>query len=84
MDLSGDYDKAALEEQKVFLKDLGPYRKLATKDSKMAFFMRLGKLWFLRWPLKRARYLDFKGMEFRQGEIFKVCIPHCRVLPSLT
>jgi hypothetical protein len=84
MDLSGDYDKAALEEQKVFLKDLGPYRKLATKDSKMAFFMRLGKLWFLRWLLKRTRYLDFKGMEFRQGEIFKVRIPHCRVLPSLT
>lgn len=45
---------------------------MESKDSKHAFLMRLSKLWFLRWPLKCARYLDFKGMRFREDQIWHV------------
>ena len=75
MDLTRDYDATTLKEQKDFLKELGPYQTLATNDSKNAFLARVNKLWFLRWPLTPARYLDFQGMRHREGQIWKVNIP---------
>ena len=75
MNLSGDYDKTTLKEQKGFLKELGPYRSLALQDSKEAFLRRVRKLWFIRWPLKPVRYLDFKGMVHRENQIWKVSFP---------
>jgi len=75
MNLTGDYDATTLKEQKTFLKELGPYQTLAAKDSKSAFLTRVNKLWFLRWPLKPARYIDFQGMRHRESQIWKVNIP---------
>jgi hypothetical protein len=75
MNLARDYDATTLKEQKAFLKELGPYRTLATNDSNDAFLARVNKLWFLRWPLKPARYIDFLGMRHREGQIWKVNTP---------
>jgi hypothetical protein len=72
MDLTRDYGVMTLNEQKDFLKELGPYHKLAADDSKNAFLTRVNKLWFLRWPLKPAQYIDFQGMRHREGQIWKV------------
>ena len=72
LDLTRDYDATTLKEQKAFLKELGPYRTLATQDSNYAFLTRVKELWFLRWPLKPARYIDFMGMRHREGQIWKV------------
>jgi hypothetical protein len=74
MNLSGDYDAETLKEQKVFLKELGPYRSLAAADSKDVFLAQLKSLWFIRWPLKLSRYIDFQGMQFRENQIWKVSI----------
>ena len=71
-DLTWDYDAMTLKEQKAFLKELRPYRTLATQDSIYAFLMHVKELWFLHWPLKPARYIDFMGMCHWEGQIWKV------------
>jgi hypothetical protein len=83
MNLSRDYDATTLQEQKTFLKELGPYHTLAAKDSKYAFLTRVKKLWFLRWPLKLAQYIDFQGMCHREDQIWKVNIPPSMLLPPV-
>ena len=75
MDLTRDYDATTLKEQKTFLKELGPYHTLAANNSKCAFLTHVNKLWFLHWPLKPARYIDFQGMRHRESQIWKVNIP---------
>ena len=60
-------------EQKVFLKELGPFRTLALTDSKYAFLRHLCTLWFQCWPLWVEWYIDHKGMMHRE-QIWKVSI----------
>jgi hypothetical protein len=74
INLSRDYDETARTEQKAFLMEMGPYRSLAAKDSKLAFLRRVRTLWFLRWPLQLGRYLDHEGMRHRKEQIWKVSI----------
>lgn len=71
VDLAKDYDEMSRGEQKAFLKELGPFRTLASKDSK---YRRVRVLWFRRWPLQVERYIDREGMNHREEQIWNVSI----------
>lgn len=79
INLSRDYDETSQGEQKVFLKELGPFRTLASKDSNYAFLCHLCTLWFQHWLLQLEWYLDHEGMNHHEEQIWNV-----RIFPFLT
>lgn len=72
-DLSKDYGKQALEDQKAFIADLGPYSKTVDKKDRGAFFERIYHLWFVRWKLDVQNFEgDVDFMKYRRSLIEKV------------
>jgi hypothetical protein len=61
-------------EQKAFLKELGPFCSLASKDLKYAFLHHVHTLWFHCWPLQLEQYIDHEGMNHQEEQIWNVSI----------
>jgi hypothetical protein len=61
------------DDQQGFIKNLGPYHKLAlAQDQLEPFLNRIYTLWFFRWPLRKTDYYDEDFLQHDKGKKKKV------------